>query len=129
MTLYIKNMVCNRCIMAVQQIMNEMDIPSTAIRLGEVDLVESISDEKSALLSDKLTAIGFELIDDKKSRLIEKIKTTVIDFVRYSSEQHKTNLSDYLENRCMVLRIIYILRGFLSVRCGAHHTADAYPLR
>ncbi len=92
-------MVCNRCILAVQQIMKELDIPFTAIRLGEVDLLASISDEKSAVLSDHLIAIGFELIDDKKSRLIEKIKTTVIDFVRYSTEQHKTNLSDYLADK------------------------------
>jgi AraC-like DNA-binding protein len=99
MTLYIKNMVCDRCILAVKNIMKEMDIPCSSIRLGELTLAGDISVEKLNLLSDKLNAIGFELINDKKSRIIEKIKTTVIELVQSSEAQLKINLSDYLANR------------------------------
>ena len=96
MVLYIKNMVCNRCIMAVRQISNEIKLPVKDIRLGELELNTSVSEDKINTLSGKLKSIGFELIDDKKGRLIEKIKTLVIGLVHYSPEQIKTNLSDYL---------------------------------
>jgi YesN/AraC family two-component response regulator len=99
MTLYIKNMVCSRCIMAVQQILQEANISYKTVRLGEVDLCEIITDEKNKSLSENLNSIGFELIDDRKSRIIEKIKSLVIELVHYSSEQSKSNLSDYLSEK------------------------------
>lgn len=99
MILYIKNMVCDRCILAVKNILKEMDIPCSSIRLRELSLAGDIPDEKLNLLAGKLIAIGFELINDKKSRIIEKIKTTIIELVQISEGQLKINLSDFLADR------------------------------
>lgn len=99
MTLYIKNMVCQRCIMAVRSILDELGMPFTSIRLGEVDMPHEPAPQMIQKLSGRLTAIGFELIDDRKSRLIEKIKTAVIELVHHSSDTPKTNLSDFLAEK------------------------------
>lgn len=92
-------MVCSRCILAVQQILSELYIPYNNVRLGEIDLSGQISDDKIKSLSLRLNSIGFELIDNKKSRLIERIKIIVIEFVHYSSDEHKFNLSDHLSGK------------------------------
>ena len=80
-TLFIKNMVCNRCIMVVQNELDKLGLDVKNIKLGEVTLdKEPTTDEKNKL--DKaLILLGFELIDDKKSRVIEKIKNVIIDLV------------------------------------------------
>ena len=71
-------MVCNRCIMVVEQILKEMKIPFSQISLGEVHLEKEPKPEQKKELSQRLKQLGFELIDDKKGRTIEKIKTLPI---------------------------------------------------
>jgi AraC-like DNA-binding protein len=93
--LYIKNMVCHRCIIVVQQELDKLGIKPASVRLGEVDLVENPTPELLANIRTALSAVGFELIDDRKSRLIERIKSTIIDVVHHQKKL-KTNLSDYL---------------------------------
>lgn len=89
-------MVCNRCIMVVEQILKEMKIPFSQISLGEVHLEKEPKPEQKKELSQRLKQLGFELIDDKKGRTIEKIKNLIIAWIRESDTEHKTNLSDYL---------------------------------
>lgn len=97
--LFIKNMVCNRCIMVVQNELEKLGIVSKNIKLGEVTLEEELPDTKKKLLNKTLTALGFELIDDKKSRIIEQIKNVIIDLVHYQDNDAKTNLSDLLRKK------------------------------
>lgn len=97
-TLFIKNMVCNRCIMVVQNELNNLNFDIKSIKLGEVILnIEPTADEKNKLGA-ILTSLGFELIDDKKSRIIEKIKNTIIELVHHKNSDIKNNLSDVLSN-------------------------------
>jgi AraC-like DNA-binding protein len=99
MILFIKNMVCNRCIMAVEAILNELAIDYQSVRLGEVVLVKEIELEKLKEFDQKLKTIGFALIDDRKSQLIAKIKQILIELAHYSAEQPKINLSDYIADK------------------------------
>jgi AraC-like DNA-binding protein len=92
-------MVCNRCIMAVQEILNRLQISYTSIRLGEVELTESISDDHLVQLSTALRSIGFAMADDRKSRIIEKIKNMIIALVHHAKEPLKVNLSDYIASQ------------------------------
>lgn len=94
--LFIKNMVCNRCIMVVQNEMDKLGIPVNDIKLGEVTLCHDLSGEKRKALDESLTNVGFELIDDKKSRIIEQIKTLIIEMVHHRESDNKYNLSDVL---------------------------------
>jgi AraC family transcriptional regulator len=99
MTLYIKNMVCNRCIAAVQQLLGKLQLHATSISLGEVELAEKkLSKQQAEQLSNELTAIGFELIDDKKSKTIAQIKSLVVELVHYK-EPIATKYSAYLSDK------------------------------
>ncbi|MEO6407015.1 MAG: AraC family transcriptional regulator [Ferruginibacter sp.] len=96
MKLYIKNMVCSRCVMVVRSAMEQMDLHVSSIRLGEVEIEEELSKEKTEQLNRILMSTGFELIDNKKSRLIEKIKNCIVSLVHHSDPELKTNLSTYI---------------------------------
>jgi len=100
MDFYIKNMVCNRCIMVVQQVFERLGYPPVRIALGEVETAQPLADEALTELRKNLTGFGFELIDDTKSQLIEKIKTLVIELIRYKKEETiKVNYSAYIESK------------------------------
>lgn len=98
MKLYIKNMVCNRCIMAVQNVLDKNDVAVKAISLGEVELEEDLTQNTQQQIKTELEALGFELIDDKKSQIVEKIKTVIIDLVHRQDNETQRNLSDILSS-------------------------------
>lgn len=93
-------MVCNRCIWAVQRELKKLGLKPLKVTLGEA-LVEGTLDEEILHQIDKnLHNIGFELIDDKKSRLIESIRTEVISYIHYDPELvGNINFSDYLSQK------------------------------
>jgi AraC-like DNA-binding protein len=89
-------MVCNRCIKSVSQILCDLDIPHGPVLLGEISVKNELSKEQKKQLSDRLIAEGFELIDDKKTRIIEKIKRLLIERVNKDSEDLNDNISHYI---------------------------------
>ncbi len=99
MKLNIKNMVCNRCIMVVQNELNRLGFDVKHIKLGEVVLDRDASPEEIKRIGDTLVPLGFELIDDKKSHIIERIKTIIIDLVHHQDNVIKTNLSEVLSEK------------------------------
>lgn len=87
-------MVCDRCIMAVEQLLKNLNIAYKNVRLGEVLLTQpNLAEEDLNKLSSALEEIGFALIDDKKSRLIENIRTTIIELVHRRDGQSVQKLS------------------------------------
>jgi AraC family transcriptional regulator len=96
MDIYIKNMVCNRCITAVSEIFEETGFPKAKVKMGKVSLKDPPPPLKMTEIDNRLKAIGFELISDTKSRIIEQIKRLTIDFVYHNPEMHKVNFSEYL---------------------------------
>lgn len=97
--LYIKNMVCRRCIMAVEGLLERLGLHPVNIDLGSASIEEDITPEMKGRVAAELEKIGFELMDDRKSRLIEQIRSEVIRLVHYSGEGIRTNLSDYLSSK------------------------------
>lgn len=87
MVLHIKNMVCLHCIMALKQLLDELGLSYRHVELGTVVLEGELSQEKSEKLSKGLHALGLELIDDRRSRIIEKIKTTIIRLVQKDQDE------------------------------------------
>ncbi|QOI97500.1 MAG: helix-turn-helix transcriptional regulator [Flammeovirgaceae bacterium] len=96
MKLYIKNMVCSRCKMVVKSELEKLGLQLLAVNLGEVETATPISERQKSEIAEHLKIFGFELIDDKKSRLIDKIKTLIIELVHQQNAQLNVNLSDYL---------------------------------
>ena len=90
-------MVCDRCITAVENELKDLHIETKAINLGEIDLGDKkLTPEQLAELSSNLEKLGFELIDDKKTRIIDRIKTLIIEQVHYQNHQQPLKLSVYL---------------------------------
>ena len=96
--LFIKNMVCNRCILVVQNELDKLGIEANNIKLGEITLKKDLTTKEREALENVLDPLGFQVIDDKKSRMIEKIKNVIIDLVHHQDNDAKTNLSDVLSD-------------------------------
>lgn len=92
-------MVSNRCKVAVKEVLRELGLHFIIVDLGEVELMEDISGARLDQLKAALLKVGFELMDDKRAILIEKIKNTVIEMVHLSDEVIKVNFSNYLSEK------------------------------
>lgn len=99
MHLYIKNMVCPRCITAVRNELEQMDITINSLELGEAEISNELSAEELEQLDNAFKKLGFELIGDRKSRMIEQIKNEIVYLVHHSDEILKTNLSAWLADK------------------------------
>jgi len=85
--------------MVVQNELDKLGLKVKNMRLGEVTLAKELTAEQNKKLAEALIPLGFEVIDDKKSRIIEKIKNVIIDLVHHQDNEIKTNLSDVLSNK------------------------------
>ena len=99
MKLFIKNMVSLRCKMVVKSEIENLGLHASSIELGEVEIAEILPDEVRDKLKLALLRSGLELLEDKKSILIEKIKNIIVEMIHYSDEPPKTNFSHYLSSK------------------------------
>lgn len=85
--------------MVVQNELSKLGLDVKNVKLGEVLFAKELTPEEKANLDSVLIPLGFEVIDDKKSRLIEKIKSIIIHLVHHQDNNAKTNLSDVLSQQ------------------------------
>ena len=99
-TLLVKNMVCHRCVLAVEDILRNESIPFQKVTFGEIHLPGELSPNSKKHLINKLNVIGFELIDNHSTALIEKIKQLVIKKARneVGEKESSMKLSHYLSD-------------------------------
>lgn len=97
--LLIKNMVCPRCILSVESIFNDLEIPIQKIELGEVHLSKELQAQKRTLLETELRKVGFELIETRINKIVEDIKKYILEFLDATSERQKTNLSSFITSK------------------------------
>ncbi|MGB3454708.1 MAG: helix-turn-helix domain-containing protein [Moheibacter sp.] len=96
--LQIKNMVCPRCVMAVQNLFDSLGIDFIEVRLGEVLLENDLNPNQKTEIQKGLQQLGFELLDDKNSALINQIKTLIIGLIQNEKELN-LNLSSFLSKK------------------------------
>ncbi|MBV6441737.1 MAG: AraC family transcriptional regulator [Haliscomenobacteraceae bacterium CHB4] len=96
MTLYIKNMVCRRCILTVAQVLEKNGITPVNVALGEVTLARELPPEQEKQLRADLDAYGFELLDDQRRRLIEKVKTLLIEQIQSGELPESFSLVEFV---------------------------------
>jgi YesN/AraC family two-component response regulator len=92
-------MVCIRCKMVVKEELTKLGLHVTTVELGEAEILETISTEQHDQFKTALLKSGLELMDDKKSVLIQKIKNVIIELVHYTEEPLNVNFSDYLSKK------------------------------
>ena len=99
MKLYIKYMVSHRCKMMVVDEMKKIGLQHTAVDLGMVETLQDLTAQQHALLKENLLKSGLELLDDKKSILIERIKNLIVEMVHYSEQLPTLNYSEYISEK------------------------------
>ena len=114
--LHIKNMVCDRCILVVKEILVRSGFTPLRVELGTAVVHEPLGSREREALRPRFEARGFELLDDRRLRLVERIRTSVIEWVHYSDEAPASNLSDFLRRRCG--RDYSFLSKLFSQVCG-----------
>lgn len=87
-------MVCPRCITAVGSLLQELGFQARRVVLGEAEIEGELSPQQRILLSDRLVALGFELLDDPRSQVVEQIRLRVQEWVRMEGERMR--MSEYL---------------------------------
>jgi AraC-like DNA-binding protein len=95
----IKNMVCQRCIMTVERIFDELKIPVTRISMGEVELEKQLSPEECKSLDESLKKVGFELIESRMNKIIEDIKLAMIEYLSLGMDSQQLKLSTLITRK------------------------------
>lgn len=98
-TLRIKNMVCPRCIMAVEKTMEDLGFDVNDVELGLVEFHDSITLDDRNKIEVQLVKLGFEILDDKKSQTVERIKNQIIELVSKDLNDLTITLSEYLASK------------------------------
>jgi len=97
MKLFIKNMVCERCILVIKDILQGLELKPYSVILGEVDFGNTnLRDEEVALIKSSIETLGFELVSDYKQAQIEQVKISLIQLINNDSDLEKIKLSEYL---------------------------------
>ncbi len=115
MKLYIKYMVSLRCKMVVKEELKKMGLQYANVELGTVELAEDITEAQYKELKANLLKSDLELLDSRKSMLIEKIKAVVVEMVHYADELPKVNFSDYLSEK-LGYDYTYLVNVFSEVK-------------
>lgn len=107
-------MVCPRCIAAVRQVFTDMGLTILLIELGKVVVANDIEVLQKEKLEERLSALGFELLDDKNTQLINNIKSIVVQKIHYEEEAPTVNFSTLLSEK-LNYDYAYLSRLFSSV--------------
>lgn len=100
--LRIKNMVCPRCIMVIEKTMEDMGFELNDVDLGIIEFHEPISLNDKDKIEKAITPLGFEILEDKKSMLVERIKTQIIELLSKDVNYLTITLSEYLSSKLQV---------------------------
>lgn len=111
MKYFVKHMISNPCKMFVKQELTKLGISYNSVELGEVDVSEKLSYNQKELLKNSLKSYGLEVVDDRRTVLVEKIKAIIIDLVYYSDESANMKLS-YILSEKLQLNYNYLAKVF-----------------
>lgn len=92
-------MVSSRCKMIVKEELNKLNLHFIVVGLGEVEVMENLTEEQQQQLKSALLMCGLELIDDRRVILIEKVKNVITEMIHFSEESPKVNYSDFISKK------------------------------
>ena len=111
MKYFVKHMISNPCKMFVKQELTKLGISYNSVELGEVDVSEKLSYNQKELLKNSLKSYGLEVVDDRRTVLVEKIKAIIVDLVYYSDESANMKIS-YILSEKLQLNYNYLAKVF-----------------
>jgi len=95
--------------------LEKLNLPYRTVELGEVELEENISNQRREELKEALLTSGLVLMEDRKSILVEKIKTLIIEMIHYADELPEVNYSIYISQK-LNLNYTYLANLFAEVK-------------
>lgn len=103
MYIFIKNMVCARCLRTVRRLADEVGLAAKNIQLGEIELAAAPAPEQFKAFRKSLETEGFELLDDRNSRLVEQVKNLVIGEIHHAAGRRAAamNFSEFLARQTL----------------------------
>ena len=107
-------MVCPRCIIAVKDILEAEGVKVKSVALGDAETEGELTDGQRIAIARRLQDMGFELLDDPRSQLVERIRITVQEWVRMKGERPRCQIISRIISR----RTIAHLANY-SPKCGA----------
>lgn len=113
--LHIKYMVSHRCKLLVEEELKRVGIYGAKVDLGVVELIFPVSKVQHDELQKRLNDSGLELLDDKKSILVEQIKNLIVEMVHYSEDIPIVNNSDFIAEK-MGYNYTYLSNLFSEVK-------------
>ncbi len=99
MKLYVKNMACLSCKVFVKEALEELEIHTVKVELGEIETKEDLTKDDKEKLSKKIKKVGLEILENKQGLLIEKIRKVVVEYVYHTEEKIITNFSYFLSSK------------------------------
>ncbi len=97
--IHIKNMVCQRCVMTVENIINDLNLPFNKVLLGKVELVEKPTETELNNIQKALNNVGFELIDTRVNKIVEDIKQAVMEYLGLGMDSQNLKLSSFMTSK------------------------------
>jgi len=97
--LFIKNMVCQRCVMTVESTLNKLKIPFKQVALGEVELESKLTNDELKKIETDLNHAGFELIETRVNKVIEDIKKAVLEYLNLGMDNENLKLSSFITKK------------------------------
>lgn len=94
--LYIKDMVCQRCVITVEFILQNAGIPFHKVSLGEVEVARVLSYTEIATLQEELQKVGFDFVESRVKKIIDDIKKALREYLNQSASEAKVNLSTFI---------------------------------
>ncbi|MCR9013582.1 AraC family transcriptional regulator [Aquiflexum gelatinilyticum] len=114
MKIYIKNMACQSCVAYVKEALDEMDIVTVKVGLGEIETKADVTDDEKREFNKKIKKVGLELLEKKQGVIIEKIRKVMVEFVYHSDEKPNINFSTLLSGK-LNLSYTYLSNFFSEV--------------
>lgn len=129
MILFIKYMVSHRCKMMVQEELKKLNLHAVVVDLGTVEILEDITVEQRERLDKQLLRSGLELMDDKKSILIEKIKHVILELIHHTEDMPSANFSDIISEKLQqdytyLANIFSEVKGITIQQYFIHHKIE-----
>lgn len=115
MDIFIKNMVCDRCIKVVREVFEADGLNISDIKLGQVVLANDLDKERLVKMAQTLAEEGFEIIEDKSSRLASKIKTVIIEYIYKTPELLADNKVSSILTKQLNYDYSYLSNLFCSI--------------
>lgn len=96
MKLVVSNMVCNRCVMVIENMLNNQGYSNYQVSIGNINLVEDISSTQRTSLKTALIELGFDLVEDRLEQIIQSIKARVVSYLDHLELGNTVTMSSYI---------------------------------